>query len=252
MATYRQIYMTFWTDPKVDEDFTPEDKYFYLYLITNPHTNICGCYEVGYRQMARETGYNEDTIKRLIERFKTIHKVIDYSEEYREMLIINWHKYNWSNSDKLISGVEKASSAIKNPHFKEYIDSVLASDDRVSIGYTYTMDTSVTDTVTVPIHKKSNKRCGEKREEFVPPTFEDVKAYCAERGNKVDAQHFYDYFTAGNWKDSKGNAVKNWKQKLITWEKFGGGSNVRKSTGKDAGGNKERDTEWHIESLDLT
>ena len=66
MAIYRNVIMSFWTDSKVVDDFTPEDKFFYLYLITNPHTNLCGCYEVSLKQMANETGYNEDTIKRLI------------------------------------------------------------------------------------------------------------------------------------------------------------------------------------------
>ena len=53
---------------------------------------------------------------------------------------------------------------------------------------------------------------------FVPPTIDEVKDYAKQRGNKVDAQKFYDYYTAGNWIDAKGNPVKNWKQKLITWE----------------------------------
>ena len=58
MAFYRNISINFWTDSKIDDDFTPEDKYFYLYLLTNPHTNICGCYEISMKQMERETGYN--------------------------------------------------------------------------------------------------------------------------------------------------------------------------------------------------
>ena len=66
MATFRSIHLTFWTDSKVDDDFTPEDKYFYLYLLTNPHTNLCGCYEISTKQMIRETGYNEDTVKALL------------------------------------------------------------------------------------------------------------------------------------------------------------------------------------------
>ena len=62
----------------MDEDFTPEDKYFYLYLLTNPHTNICGCYEIGFKQMAKDTGYNEETVRRLINRLETVHDVIRY------------------------------------------------------------------------------------------------------------------------------------------------------------------------------
>ena len=57
-----------------------------------------------------------------------------------------------------------------------------------------------------------------KRKRFVPPTLDEVKAYCKERNNDVDAQKFFDYYEQGQWKDSKGNPVKNWKQKLITWE----------------------------------
>lgn len=54
---------------------------------------------------------------------------------------------------------------------------------------------------------------------FTKPTLEEVKAYCLERNNNVDAETFYDYFETGGWVDSKGNKVKNWKQKIITWEK---------------------------------
>lgn len=58
------------------------------------------------------------------------------------------------------------------------------------------------------------------REKFKKPTLEEIKDYCLNvRHNKVDYQYFYDYFTEGNWIDSKGNKVRNWKQKIITWEK---------------------------------
>jgi hypothetical protein len=57
------------------------------------------------------------------------------------------------------------------------------------------------------------------KEKFKKPTLEEVKAYCLERNNNVDAETFYDYFETGGWVDSKGNKVKNWKQKVITWEK---------------------------------
>lgn len=55
---------------------------------------------------------------------------------------------------------------------------------------------------------------------FEPPTLAEVEAYCKERGNSVDAKRFFDYFEANDWKDAKGNPVKSWKQKVITWESY--------------------------------
>lgn len=43
---------------------------------------------------------------------------------------------------------------------------------------------------------------------------EDVKSYFFENNySEYSAQKFYDYYSIANWKDSKGNQVKNWKQK---------------------------------------
>ena len=45
-----------------------------------------------------------------------------------------------------------------------------------------------------------------------------MRDYVAEKGLSVDPVKFFDYFTEGNWIDSKGNPVRNWKQKLLTWD----------------------------------
>lgn len=71
----------------------------------------------------------------------------------------------------------------------------------------------------------TRKRESTKRKPFVPPTLEEVEKYCQERKNNVDAKKFYDYFTASDWVDAKGNPVRNWKQKIITWESYGSKDN---------------------------
>jgi hypothetical protein len=76
---------------------------------------------------------------------------------------------------------------------------------------------------------KSNIESGRKRtSRFTPPTLEQVKAYAKEANLNVDADKFYRYFTTPDdsgrtWIDSKGNPVRNWKQKLITWSNKNGG-----------------------------
>ena len=153
MAIYRTISLTFWTDPKIADDFTPEDRYFYLYLFTNPHTNLAGCYEISLRQMVNETGYSKDTIERLLDRFNTVHKVISYSKDTKEVLLFNWHKYNWTKSEKFRKPLLNEIQNIKDNGFKEYLIKIFNGED---VGYRIDTkcinincsDTSVTDTVT--------------------------------------------------------------------------------------------------------
>lgn len=150
MAIYRNVQLTFWTDNKVEDDFTPEDKYFYLYLLTNPQTNICGCYEISYSQMTNQTGYNKDTINRLLDRFDKVHKVIRYSKETKEILILNWYKYNWSKSEKTLAGVENVAKHIKNKEFLDYISDVIKCirNDIPYKGHICPLQASVSDSVS--------------------------------------------------------------------------------------------------------
>lgn len=53
---------------------------------------------------------------------------------------------------------------------------------------------------------------------FTPPTIEDINTYVQENSLNVDTQKFFKYYTASNWKDNKGRAVKNWKLKLVSWD----------------------------------
>lgn len=151
MAIYRNIQMSFWTDTKVADDFTPEDRYFYLYLFTNPHTNLCGCYEISIRQMSNETGYSKDTVERLILRFSEIHNVIKYDTETKEVLLINWHKYNWTKSSDFRKALLKQIDNVKNSHFKRVLQGLFDGEDTVigpsldGVGTTVT----VTDTNTI-------------------------------------------------------------------------------------------------------
>lgn len=151
MAIYRNVSMSFWTDNKVADDFTPEDRYFYLYLFTNPHTNLCGCYEVSLRQISNEMGYSKDSVSNLIERFEKTHKVLRFSKETKEILLLNWSKYNWTSSEKFRKPLWKEIELIKNLDFKAFLVSAFNGNDTVSIPYEYGSDTTdtVTDTVTV-------------------------------------------------------------------------------------------------------
>ena len=58
-----------------------------------------------------------------------------------------------------------------------------------------------------------------KRKKFVPPSLDEVEQYVEENGLAIDARRFFDFYTAGEWHDSSGKPVKNWKQKALTWDR---------------------------------
>ena len=57
-----------------------------------------------------------------------------------------------------------------------------------------------------------------KTKRFIKPSLNEVKTYCQERQNNVDAERFVDYYEANGWKVGK-NPMKDWKAAVRTWEK---------------------------------
>lgn len=138
MAIFRKVHVSFWRDEFI-EGLTPEQKYFYLYLLTNDRTTQCGIYEITVRQMCYDTGYNDETIKKLLEYFISKGRLM-YSESTKEIALKNWAKYNDSHSPKVRSCIDKELLKVKN---------------RVLIEYLYSMDT----------HTQEEKEKEEEKEE---------------------------------------------------------------------------------------
>lgn len=138
MAIYRNVHLSFWTDPKISE-FSADEKYMYLYLLTNPHTNLAGCYAVSMKQIVFETDVAKAKVIGLIDAL-TKHGVIAYNEEYSEVLVVNWYKYNWNKSDKFRKSLIKQIKDVKCDAFQEYLMGVYNGMDTVWIGYGYGID----------------------------------------------------------------------------------------------------------------
>lgn len=63
--------------------------------------------------------------------------------------------------------------------------------------------------------KEKNKKTIKR---FTPPTVEEVRLYCTERGNNVDPQTFVDFYEAKGWMVGS-NHMKDWRACVRTWEK---------------------------------
>lgn len=77
-----------------------------------------------------------------------------------------------------------------------------------------------------------------KQKKFVKPTVEEIKTYCAERNNQIDAEHFYDHYESNGWKVGK-TPMKDWKATVRNWER-NGYSGSKKQT-QTCGNNKSQE-----------
>jgi hypothetical protein len=63
-----------------------------------------------------------------------------------------------------------------------------------------------------------DKSISKKESRFTAPSVEEVRAYCLERKNTVDAETFVDFYTMKGWKVGK-ESMKDWKAAVRTWER---------------------------------
>ncbi len=70
-----------------------------------------------------------------------------------------------------------------------------------------------------PIKKERRKEGNKKdinRVAFAPPTVDDVRGYCSEKGYKADAERFVDFYESKGWMVGK-NKMKDWKAAVRNW-----------------------------------
>lgn len=88
---------------------------------------------------------------------------------------------------------------------------------------------------------------------FIKPSLEDVRAYCQSRGNDVDAERWYNYYSANGWKVGR-NAMKDWKASVRTWENSRDKDNGNKTTTVPENNSQWRDANrqgWDFSQTDL-
>lgn len=78
------------------------------------------------------------------------------------------------------------------------------------------LNTNILNTKVLNIDKESKPKKEPSR--FIPPTVEEVSAYCIERGNSVNPQRFIDHYTSNGWMVGK-NKMKDWQAAVRTWER---------------------------------
>lgn len=171
------------------------------------------------KKIMRMTGASQDDLKMLIAKSFLI------PFESGVVVIKHWKIHNYIQKDRYKETLyTEEKSLLYEKENKEYtlstecIQVVSSMDTQVSIGE---------DSKDKIIKDKVNTK------KFIPPTVEEVKEYCIERNNNVDAERFIDYYTSNGWKVGK-NSMKDWKAAVRTWERRNDNGGYNTNNKKDA------------------
>ena len=227
MAIKRVVSTEFWTDTKVIDLFSPEDKLFFLYLMTNPHTTQLGVYQISKKVMAFELGYSLEAVSVLIDRFENKYQLIKYSAETSEVAIRNYLKHSIVKGGKPVEDLlAKEISEVKDTSLLKYVHDSLADAKDLNVSVLKIIpllndndnDNDNENEYSSPYSTlKGNESSKSASKRFTPPTLQEVKAYCIERGNTVDPERFVDFYESKGWMVGK-NKMKDWKAAVRTWE----------------------------------
>ena len=133
MGIKRVVDIDFWTDDKVVELFSPEDKLFMLYLMTNPHTTQLGIYSLNKKIMAFELGYSVEAVSVLLDRFETKYNIIKYSKETNEIALKNSLKHSIVKGGKPVEDLLiKEIQKVKNKSLLSFVYGGLANQDNLN------------------------------------------------------------------------------------------------------------------------
>lgn len=164
------------------------------------------------KSVMRQTGASTDDINLLIA------KKFILPFDSGIIVIKHWRIHNYIQKDRYKESKyieEKATLTLdQNGAYTQCIQDVSSLDTQVRLGQgsvvkdNYITDDPPADTPSTP----------KKRKVFTPPTLDEVRAYVAERGNRIDPEAWYDHYTGNGWMVGKTKMV-DWKATVRTWER---------------------------------
>ena len=143
--------------------------------------------------IAKAVGITEKSVRVALEHLKMTNEVTIETANGRTLItIVNYEKYQAVEEKGASEGAKETASE---------------GQTRGKRGATNEESKNVN-------NNNNNKYIGR----FSPPSVEEVRAYCLERQNNVDPQHFIDHYQSNGWKVGK-NPMKDWKASVRNWEK---------------------------------
>ena len=93
MSVKRVVDTSLWSNVRLVNEFSAEDKYFMLYILTNQYVRQCGIYKLPKRIISFEMGYTVEAIECILDRFQNAYKIIAYDHGTNEIAILSYLKH---------------------------------------------------------------------------------------------------------------------------------------------------------------
>lgn len=184
------------------------------------------------KMLADELDFEENTVKLALQALEQFQMIVTDGDRFR---IAGWEEY------QNIEGLEKIreQNRLRKQRQRER-QKLLACDSHGTVTQGHATEEEREEDIDI---RNKNKNMGDPadaperkrtaRKPFIPPTVEEVGAYCTERGNSVDPEAFVDFYASKGWMIGK-NKMKDWKAAVRTWEQ----GDKRKGV-KNGGGNRK-------------
>lgn len=163
-----------------------------LYFMAGMNADDRGFFQP--RRLQKMCGFTDDDFKVLIAKRYFI------SFESGVMVITDWNKNNYLDKNR-----------ITETEYIEELNLLRLINEKYELNTTCLTDVK-------PMFNQYSIEENSINKRFKKPTLEEIKEYCKERNNNIDAQRFIDFYESKDWMIGK-NKMKDWKAAIRTWEK---------------------------------
>lgn len=146
---------------------------------------------IGRKRLAKELKMSEQSVRTALEHLKSTNEItIKTTNRFSIVTIENWAKYQCAEDDTDQQDNQQANQQLTN--------------NQPTTNHTQEI-------------KKVKKVRNIDIKNTIPPRVEWVQEYCEQRGNKINAEEFCDFYASKGWMVGKGK-MKDWKASVRTWE----------------------------------
>lgn len=158
------------------------------------------------KMLADELDFSENTVTLALEALKQLGMI----QTDNFLQITNWNEY------QNVDGLEKIREQTRQ-RVAKYRERKALEACNVTGNVSETLSNAIELEEEREKEKEGDKNKGTNRKRFTPPTVDEISAYCQARGNKVNPERFFNYYSSQGWHVGK-NPMKDWKAAVRTWE----------------------------------